>query len=397
MNERYLARWRPDDSVEWLLLDTADAHIQRGSLQDMAEAVLDKPVTLLMSAVDILLLVLELPVKSPSQIAKALPFALEDLLADEVENYHLVSYKQQDKVFVAATSKFTFESYLAPFKAAGLNISHVYPLALCLPSQAQYVTVLVDGDEVVWRYDTWLGGGIEQTMLPNVAEKLVHSQSGLLGLNILQLDVGHTLTDISGLPVNQMDHIAEVLPVLANGVAQLGQRFNLLVGPYRPANTGPWQWRLAIPVVAVVVLAMVLQTGTLYYGYWQQKARLATIETQTEALFKDTFPDIKRIVNIKVQAEQQLAELGKQQTRLGSQFMRLLYQTGSTLSAQPGFQLKQLEFVNDSLQLQLSAPDISQLEQFKQQLESNKALQVKIQSAEAGQNSVEVHLEIKQK
>jgi len=76
--------------------------------------------------------------------------------------------------------------------------------------------------------------------------------------------------------------------------------------------------------------------------------------------------------------------------------MRLLYRFGETLIANPDFQLRQLDFVNDVLQLQLTAPNISQIEQFKQQLENGNALSVKIQSEEAGQNSVEVHLEIRE-
>jgi general secretion pathway protein L len=76
--------------------------------------------------------------------------------------------------------------------------------------------------------------------------------------------------------------------------------------------------------------------------------------------------------------------------------MSLLYHSGEVLSTNPDFKLRQLEFVNDMLQLQLTAPDISQVEQFKQQLESSHELSVKIQSAEAGQNTVEAHLEIRQ-
>jgi type II secretory pathway component PulL len=77
--------------------------------------------------------------------------------------------------------------------------------------------------------------------------------------------------------------------------------------------------------------------------------------------------------------------------------MRLLYQSGEILGANPGFQLRQLDFVNDVLQVQLNAPDISRVEQFKQQLEGSAAVSVKVQSAEAGQNAVVAHLEIREK
>jgi hypothetical protein len=67
------------------------------------------------------------------------------------------------------------------------------------------------------------------------------------------------------------------------------------------------------------------------------------------------------------------------------------------LNVNPGFEIRQLDYINDSLQVHLIAPTISQVEQVKQQLESSNQLSVKIQSAEANQKGVEVHYEIKQK
>ena len=59
--------------------------------------------------------------------------------------------------------------------------------------------------------------------------------------------------------------------------------------------------------------------------------------------------------------------------------------------------MRQLDYINEILQIQLNAPDISQVEQIKQQLESSDALSVKIQSTEVTSNSVQVNYEIKQK
>jgi general secretion pathway protein L len=142
---------------------------------------------------------------------------------------------------------------------------------------------------------------------------------------------------------------------------------------------------------------VILQISVLLNGYWQKKQELATLEAQTVSLFKQTFPEVKRLVNIKVQAEQQLIDLKKQSKSKGSQFMQLLYETGEVLTVNSAVEMRQLDYINEILQIQLNAPDISQVEQIKQQLESSDALSVKIQSTEVTSNSVQVNYEIKQK
>ena len=157
------------------------------------------------------------------------------------------------------------------------------------------------------------------------------------------------------------------------------------------------QWKQWLPAFCIILLTVILQISVLLNGYWQKKQELATLEAQTVSLFKQTFPEVKRLVNIKVQAEQQLIDLKKQSKSKGSQFMLLLYETGEVLTVNSGVEMRQLDYINEILQIQLNAPDISQVEQIKQQLESSDALSVKIQSTEVTSNSVQVNYEIKQK
>jgi len=384
--------------VQWLLVNDAMlSELQQGTLQDLANNAKNRPVTLLLPASDVLLLAVDLPVKSSSQIKKALPFALEDLLADDVETYHLVWHRQpKDKVYVAAISHDKFQACLLHFQDVGIELDSVYPETLCLPYQDQSCSILIDQQNAILRSGQWLGGGIDVEILPAFVDKLLEENPQLQSLQVW--DAGATAQWLSELPINKVQHqMDSPLQLLQVGAEKLGGELNLLSGRYNRKRTADWQWQKWVPAFGIILLAALIQTGGFLNGYWSQKSELAALETQTLVLFKQTFPDVKRVVNIKVQADQQLTELKKQSVGNGSRFMRLLYQSGEVLSANPGFQLRQLDFVNDILQLQLIAPDISQVEQFKQQLESSNELSVKIQSAEAGQNGVEAHLEIREK
>ncbi len=400
MAEQIIARLvsQQDAYVQWLPVnDAMPSESQQGTLQELADNAKSRPVTLLLPASDVLLLAIDLPVKTGSQIKKALPFALEDLLADDVETYHLVWHRHpRDKVYVAAISHEKIQASLLRFQEAGIELDSVYPETLCLPYQDQSCSILMDQQNAIFRSGQWLGGGIDTELLPIILDKLLEENPDLQSLQVW--NAGATPEWLSELTINKVEHeLDSPLQLLQAGAAKLGGELNLLSGRYSRKSKAAWQWRQWLPALGIILLAALIQTGVLLNGYWRQKSELALLETQTMGLFRQTFPDVKRIVNIKVQADQQLIELKKQSGNNGSRFMRLLYQCGEALNANPGFQLRQLDFVNDILQLQLGAPDISQVEQFKQQLESSNLLSVKVQSAEAGQNGVEAHLEIREK
>jgi general secretion pathway protein L len=400
MADRILTRFinQGDETVEWLPInDSIPSEPVQGTLEELAEFAGNKQVILLLPATDVLFLEVDLPIKSARQINKALPFALEDLLANEIESYHLVWYRQpKDKLSVAAITHDKFQAYLLGFQALNIELTGVYSESLCLPYFDQTCSILIDQKNVILRTGQWLGGGIDIDILPVWVDKLLAENPRLHSLQLWQTTQTEQL--LYEPPITKTLHeIASPLLLFQMSVAKLGEGFNLLSGPYSRKTKTDLQWKKCLPALVIFGLAALIQTGALLKTYWSQKTELATLETQTLALFKQSFPDVKRIVNVKVQAEQQLADLKKQQPGNGSRFMRLVYGTGEILSANGAFQLQQLDFANDILQLQLTAPEMTQLEQFKQQLENSNAFSVKVLSAESTQNDLEAHLEIREK
>lgn len=384
--------------VQWLAVKpTGVTEIQQGNLQALAKSIDNRSVILLLPASDVLLLAIDLPVKSNNQIKKALPFALEELMADEMETYHLVWHRQaKGQVYVAAINREKFKTCLASFQEYGIKLAGVYAEILCLPYLENSCSLLIEHQNAILRTGQWLGGGIEVEVLPIVLDKIRQDNPNLATLQYWS--TSEPAQWLAELPINLTHHtIDPSLLLLESAGTKLTGELNLLTGDFEPKNTQPVKWKKWLPALAIILITALLQTGVLLNSYWQQKTELASLETKTLSLFKQTFPEIKRIVNIKVQADQQLIDLQKQSTGKGSPFMQLLYQTGQVLSVNPDFEIRQLDYINDSLQVQLNAPTISQVEQVKQQLESSKQLSVKIQAAEANQQGVEVHYEIKQK
>ncbi|PPD33715.1 MAG: type II secretion system protein GspL [Methylomonas sp.] len=396
MAEKLLVRFSNAQlqSFEWLSIDTPQAQVQSGTWQDLTDAAKDKQLILLLPASAVLLLEITLPIKNIAQLKKALPFALEDMLADDVENYHLVWLKQpQDKVVVAAIPHEKLAAYLALFKDADLELDAVCAEPLCLSYQDGACSVLIEAEQAVFRTGQWQGGGIDTNFLPVLLGKLRDEGRDCQQLRLWSRQSVAELSEI--LPFEYIEQpLITPLQLFAEGI-NAALELNLLSGRYARQSKAKGRWQQWLPAVVIVVIAMSIQTGMLMKQTWQQQAQLEALEAQTLDLFKQTFPDIKRVVNVKAQADQQLIELKKHSNQSASAFMHILYQSGEHLKDNSALQLKKLNFANGSLLMQLNAPDIGQLEQFKQQIATS--LQVKIQSADSGTNGVEAHLEIREK
>lgn len=393
MAETLLARiTTKQQPYEWLSLATPDT-VKRGSLLELATAANNASVILLLPATEVLLFTVELPV-TQRQIAKALPYAIEDWLANEVEIYHLVWQKLPDGfVAVAAISHERLENLLQPYHEASIKLEAVYAETLLLPYQEGEISILLIGDQAAVRYGQWQGGGCDGDFLPLFIDQGIEN-AATDNSKPLQIWSDHAcILPWPDTVPSTLQVIDEPLRLLATNLPGKPV-LNLLTEQYRPNNSQGFHWQHWLPAAALLLIAVALQYGIVLNGYWQQEAELKKLETANTDLFKQTFPNLKRIVNIKTQAEQELIALRKQSHNGGSAFLRLFYQTGELLSQNPNLQLQAVEFANTTLNIQLTASDVAQLDQFKQNLQETHGLTVKMLSADPNETGVNARIEI---
>ena len=374
-----------DQSYEWL---DGDSVYRQGSLQDMAQAIGNRPVILLLPATEVLLVELKLPIYSQRQLQKALPFAIEDYLAYDLEMYHWVWTKQAgDLIAVAVIAHETLSAYLQRFNEVGIKLQSAYAETLFLPVFEKTVSILLDRHQAIVRFSAWHGGGIDRSFLPQFIENTLtdHDRIHLMYTESCAELVWSKSLNISGEP------IPSALAVLRSDQKS---ELNLLTGIYRPEQTGKISWQAWLPAVLLILLAALIQFISTFMIYQHSQSQLTELESSNQQLFKQIFPQIKRIVNIKTQAEQALQSLRKQPSTGSSLFLNLLFQTGQLLSEQPSLQLQSLDYQNGILSLQLKGTNVAQVENFKQQMEKNPELKVSIQSAETDNAGVSAHVDI---
>src|SRR5690625_1998429 len=179
----------PDRPVQWLSLD-AEGHpqgpVHSGALADAAEATGGRPAIALLPGFDVLLLSARIPTQSRQKQMRALPFVLEDQLAEDVEDLHFVPGAREDGALsVAVIDKARLREWLDACKSAGIALTQIQPETLALPRGADEWTVLIEDASFLVRTGTHAGfAGARANLLPLLEAALAEAEQPPTGLRV---------------------------------------------------------------------------------------------------------------------------------------------------------------------------------------------------------------------
>ena len=123
MTEFVVIRFSATDSaVQWICVDdngTRQSRVATGSIDQAAIEVGDRAVIVLVPATDVLTTSVHIPVRGAAKLRAALPFALEEDLADDIESLHFAAGKPRasGRLPVAIVARDKMNEWLSPFMA----------------------------------------------------------------------------------------------------------------------------------------------------------------------------------------------------------------------------------------------------------------------------------------
>ncbi|WP_339082428.1 type II secretion system protein GspL [Pseudomonas sp. TMP9] len=328
--------------------------------------------TLVMPVEAVTACAVNLPTRKARWLRQALPFAVEELFAEDVELMHLALGEQladgRHRVFAVR------RSWLAAW------------LALC-PTAPQAIAVDADllpgpGTALLPLYGRWLIGG------ENVTRMAVHAQdwpqlSSLCAHPQIAWCVPQHLVP---------QPVDECLPVTEPFVwlAQQSLHNNLAQGEFAGhSSKGHWQrWQ---PLLGLVGLWLVLQWGFNLAQGWHLQHQANEYAAASAALYQKLFPQDSKLVNLRAQFDQHLqTSSGSGQSRL----LGLLAQVSGAVAAEGGYvQISQVDFseARGDLALQVQAAGFAELERLRERLqESGLAVQLGSASREGARVSARV-------
>ena len=387
---------RPDQAT-WTHVNNQGeltSKITSGSLQDASVVAEQHKVVVLIDSTNVHLNHVKLPTSNRQKMMRAIPFALEDQLAEDIEAFHFVIGKTESDygVPVAGIRNDTIESLLERFSAAGITVDAVIPDAICSPIEDGQWTVLLYAGKALVQFDAQIGTVIDMVNLPLLLQSSL-SEAEIKPEKIVyyyldgqepEIQPEKIDTEVEGVTIAYNTHPLVVFCGVYNNVKSL----NLLQGKYKPRRktTGQWyRWRLAASLATAWLL---LYLGTAAFEINRLDNKNSKLSVEIDRIYKKTFPGSTRIVNARVQMEQKLQELKGGGNTGGSQFLALLTDSAETLSNQKDIQIRSIDFRNNRMDIGLTATNLQSVETLNKQLNTSRMIKAEITSATSEKNQV---------
>jgi general secretion pathway protein L len=400
------------EETEWLTIDDmveSETTRQRGSLTLAAAVSRSGKVVALAPATQILLAEPELPPGSGVKLARAVPFALEELLTEDIDHLSFAIGRRRagGGTPVAAVSRAVLQGWISELNAAGLEPLAIYPDISLMPENPGQTVLWLEKGRLAVRRPGALPFAVE---LSPVSEALV--VAGVIAdpldttsepkvpesavLYITREDWAHAQNDFEQL-MERFDSLKVQLlpdgplPWLARALATT-DAVNLLQGEFaRVTHFGArWrQWRtaaaLAVGLLAVHVAAQALQIR-------QAKHETAALDGQIASVFSAAMPG-EVIQDPRHQMQSRLDRIHKSGAS-PEYFLRTLKILGDAMAVTPKTTIDALSYREESLDMRVSAPSLAALSQLTQFI-SKQGMTAEIQSSTPVASGVEAHVQLR--
>jgi general secretion pathway protein L len=339
-------------------------------------------VAVVVPASDVLVTESDAPARSASKLAQVIPYALEERVADEIENLHFaIGERAADtgRVPVAVVNRARIDAWLAELAAAGLAPHAVYSEAQLLPAMPGQLIALIDGDTVTLRaadgpplvmpalsiadaFELALAGQSSQVagLEPPPVGLLLYS--GHEEWQVHQATVDALRERFTGVKVQLLSSgpLGVLAPAAANDDA-----VNLLQGPLAPASplqTGWKSWRVAAVLAASLLC---LHLGARYYELMQLRKAEAALDANIRGSFLAIMPGEQNVSNARRRIEARLVEV---RNGGGGTLLPALSAIANARNAAPSATIEGFTFRDGTLELRITAPDAASLDAIGQQL-----------------------------
>ncbi len=389
---------RPRDGVEWIAVGddgTRRSDVGTGNLSDALLAIAERPVIVLVPGTEVVTSFLAIPVKGARLLA-ALPYALEDQLADDVDNLHFAPGRRGDngRLPVAVVARPQMQAWLDLLESAGIKPARLIPENHGLARIPNTLAMLVTDDAVMFN-----DGAETEFMIPGLSPADALATTGILGAAaadpaaprhlLVYCDAGLAdryesdwaalRQELDGVDVNLLPE--GILPRLAVTVAS-GAGINLLQGPYGDkvhlgASLRPWRYAAAL--LCGLVIVGLASKGADYH-------RLSTEQDELQAQFSAEYRqlrpgDDREIVDPvgtlnSLRRSQGTAAAGPQV------FLPSLLSLAAAVAESDAVQVEAVSYRAGVVDVRLNAPDIPTLDRLVQAIDESGQFVASLQSAD---------------
>ena len=387
--------------VKWIKLDEEGVPITRGAearLEQVSSVTQNANVIILLPLEQMLLTSVNTRARKQKHLQKAVPFALEDELADDVENLHFALGQRYDEndFPVAVIDKQILDNIIDELAAVGIYPDLITADVFGLPFREGTWTLLIENERALVRTDTYQGFTIDLHNLQQMlTSSLRQAEITPAELNVYCCDEQQIGVKKLNLPIstNELDDCPPGL--FADGLNE-DECINLLQTSYKKKDKKHQQFG-AWKVAAILFGAwLALSFISVFLDHARLSKQEKKLNTQIVQLTKQTFPDMQNVsadsARTKMEARlKNFMDTASGQSQAG--FMELLAMSGESMKQAGKVDISSLHYREGKLNMSVKSSDVQVLDTVKQTLKS-KNYATDIQSANTQGNTVEAKLVI---
>jgi len=404
----------PENGVGWIVVDnegTRRSPPSMGTLGECAAAVRGRPVIALVPAIDCVTMAVKLPIRSAVKLQAALPYALEEQLAADVDTLHFAAGAVRDSGMrpVAIVARDKLDGWLASLESAGIQPWQVVPENYGVARVPGTCSLLIDGDCLMFN-----DGADREFVMEGVKPSDVLVTAGILSEKHDEMadeGSGHLVAwcgaedearlehdwialrhEMHSVDVNLLPDGA--LPRLAVTVAS-GSGVNLLQGRYGPkADYGSWvrPWRTAaVLLLGLAVLGFAAKGVDIYRLTQEEDALKAQFATEFQVFRPGSQEEILDPVGAVSSIRRSLgAETAP------AVFLASLVELANAVRANDAADVESLSYRAGVVDVRLTAPDVATLDNIQKAVSESGRFQASIQSTDQVGDRISSRIQVKE-
>ncbi|WP_022963365.1 type II secretion system protein GspL [Halopseudomonas pelagia] len=386
----------------WWQLDREGLLVEEGqdTLTDLRLRFAAERLRALAPAMAVGLYRLDMPVKRAASIRAALPYALEDLLSQDLELLHCVAgpRREDGRIAAAVVEQEHMQERQEVFRECGWRVDAILPLAALhaqdapeaglrimpspWPSTAPQALITAADQEPALIEEgmllLWLQRRLAALPEPQRRLELVGYQPAALGLGSAE-----------GVSILPMEAGADLMQALRRALGPTPS-LNLLSGAYAVSMAAP-PWRKARPAMiaaGVVVFLALGQVALEWAALTRERDRLVE---GINSVFERSLPNSRR-----VDAPEQFRQVmqGSAAAAGGQGSGALLYEALAVIKESDGARIRQFRSTPNELEVELQMKSFADLEALRTQLSTKPGLTETLQGADSGTEGVTARLKV---
>lgn len=401
MQNDKLIIWLQDaeiNSIQWLILNSSGELINgphTGVLADLSSLSGQYQVIVLVPSTVVSLSQVKLPHTQRKYVAQAALYALEEYLAEDIQELHiaLADSHFDGNTAVAIISRELLTQWLQQLETVAIIPTIMLPDVLAISLHANSWSILLLENSALVRINHTQGFAVEEENLRKLLELKLSKMVDKPGALEIQGSTVNMSDDFSEfkIPVHYQQYTPATL--LMNFAREISVKapINLLQGDFRVKHQMvAWKktWRITGIVASLWLMISIVCYSFQYIGLNIQQSHL---QQKISAQYFALYPQATTLVSPRSRMEQELNQLHS--AAHSNAFLHLLATAGSVFQLTPAVTMQGLEFSNQELTVSIITTDFKTLQKVTNAL-SSKGLLVKTIDASSDGKNVTAKLQI---